>query len=133
MDALRERIVRVFYHSRKAEAVRKQYDGIAFESKLSSAKNKLVLPTLLSIGANAKRSLETTLQSIKSNIAIQPSIAGNTLLAKMDTNSILNLQENSINSSWTVWNDQAIDSPYAGTEIISEEKFLEELNKNEPN
>lgn len=133
MDALRERIVRVFYHSRKAEAVRKQYDGIAFESNLSSAKNKLVLPTLLSIGANAKRSLETTLQSIKSNIAIQPSIAGNTLLAKMDTNSILNLQENSINSSWTVWNDQAIDSPYAGTEIISEEKFLEELNKNEPN
>lgn len=133
MDALREHIVRVFYCSRNAEAVRKQCNGIAFESNLSSAKNKLVLPTLLNIGANAKRSLETALQSIKSNISIQPSIAGNTLLAKIDANSVLNLQENSINSSWTVWDEQAIDSPYAGTEIISEEKFLEELNKDASN
>lgn len=128
MDALREHIVRVFYHSRNAEAIKKQCDGIAFESDLSSAKNKLVLPTLVTIGANAKHSLETALQNIKNNISIRPSIAGNSLLVKMDTKSTLSLRKNSINSSWTVWNDQAIDSPYAGTEIISEEKFLEELD-----
>lgn len=130
IDALRKHIVYPFHCSRNADGIRRQHDGIIFESHLSQAKNKLVLPTLLSIGANTQRSLETTLQNIKNNIDIQPSIAGNTLLAAMDTDIMVDLQKDCICSRWTIADVQAIGNPYAGTEIVSEQRFLKEL-KNE--
>lgn len=128
IDALRKHVVYPFHCSRNADALKTQHDGITFESHLSQAKNKLVLPTLLSIGANTQRSLETTLQNIKNNIDIQPSIAGNTLLAAMDTDIMVDLQKDCICSRWTIADTQAIGNPYAGTEIVSEQRFLKELN-----
>lgn len=130
VDALRKHIVYAFYCSQNADAVRIQHNGITFKSDLSYAKNKLVLPTLLSIGANINRSLESALQNIKSNTFIQPSIAGNTLLAAMDMDITLDLQKDCISSRWAVCDEQSINNPYAGTEIVSEKFFLEEL-KNE--
>lgn len=128
IDALRRHIVYAFYCSRNADAIKVQHDGITFQSHLSQAKNKLVLPPLLCIGANTSRSLETTLQNIKNNISIQPSIAGNTLLATMDTDIMVDLQKDCISSRWTITDDQTIGNPYAGTEIVSEKNFLKELN-----
>ena len=124
---IKSHIVHAFHCSQNANAIRVHYNGITFQSNLSNAKNKLVLPTLLSIGANVNRSLETLLHNIRNNLSVQPSIAGNTLLAAMDTDIMIGLQNDCITSRWAVSEDQSINNPYADTEIVSEQAFLKEL------
>lgn len=132
MDRIRDHIVYIFYKSKLAENVKIHADGIVFYSDLSNSKNHQVLPTLLDLGRANHKSLQTTLQSIQQNGRIRPSIAGNTLLA-LEASPLSSdcLTEGQINSAWTasLRRENTIYTLYEGTEIVSQDRLLEELKK----
>ena len=130
-ESIQSHIVQAFYYSRNPEMVTRQTNSVTFKSNLSHSRTNQVLPTLLDLTSDQRtghHSLQKTLQNIRKNIPIQDAIAGNTILARETSPlSASILTEEEIENAWNNIPSDSINNPYEKTEIVSEDRFLEEL------